>query len=527
MQRGPCLIGKCASPGRRAGAVNLKTGKVWYVGAGPGNPELITLRGQELLKQADVVIHDSAMDPAFFYECQATTRLIDSLINNFASPEELKSVVRQIILEARSGARVVRLKSGDPLFFSRALDEIAEIRAAGIPLEIVPGIAAPMAASAYAGVPLTNTRGFTGVAFVAACDLLGKPEDLESLARLASSSETLCVMLVAHQLRPVVERLLQLDGFASKMSLLIHRASLPQQRVAESPLAELVKLFESNPMPEPTLLLVGDLIGWREKLNWFESLPLFGKRLLLCRPRQQSHDAVRAIRRRGASAELLPLIEIEPVTNDSALTDCLSRVNGYDWVIFTSANGVEYFREASTASGRDARVFGRAKVAVIGPGTAKPLEKWGIRPDLIAEEHVAEGLAREILAAGPAKSALLVRAREARDTLPNSLKQAGLEVNVVAAYATRKLADQQREQLKSQLESGAVDAVLLTSSSMAEALIAALAADSVATLSKVCVASIGPITTATLARLGVAANLTATTYIVEGLLDAIESYYQA
>ena len=505
----------------------MKTGKVWYVGAGPGNPELFTLRGQELLKQADVVIHDTAIDPEFFYECPATTRLIDTRINNFASPEELNSVVGQIVLEARNGASVVRLKSGDPLFFSRALDEIAEIRAAGIPLEIIPGIAAPMAASAYAGVPLTNTRGFASVAFVAPTDLLGTSQDLEALARLAGSAEMLCVMLVVNQLRPVVQRLLQLEGFPDKDSLLVHRAASPQQRIIESPLNELVSLFESSPMTEPTLLLVGDLIGWRDKLNWFESLPLIGKRLLLCRPRHQSHDTVRAIRRRGASAELLPLIEIAPITNDSALTDCLSHVNDYDWVIFTSANGVEYFRQATAASGRDARIFGRAKVAVIGPGTAKPLEKWGIRPDLIAEEHVAEGLAREILAAGPAKSALLVRALEARDTLPNSLKRAGLEVNIVAAYATRKLADQQREQLKSQLQSGSIDAVLLTSSSMAEALNAALAPDSVATLSKVCVASIGPVTTATLARLGVAANLTATTYTVEGLLDAIESYYQA
>ncbi len=505
----------------------MKVGKVWYVGAGPGNPELITLRGHELLKQADVVVHDSAIDPEFFYECPATTRIIETPTINFASSEELSAVVRQIIVEARSGARVVRLKSGDPLFFSRALDEIAELRAAGIRLEIIPGIAAPLAASAYAGVPLTNTLGFAGVGFVAATDLLGETQDLEALARLASTTEMLCVLLVTDQLRPVVERLIQLEGFANKSALLVHKASSPQQRIMESPLNELVSQFESNEMPEPTLLLVGKLIGWREKLNWFESLPLFGKRLLLCRPRHQSHDTVRAIRRRGASAEFLPLIEIGPNINDSALSDCLCHLDDYDWVIFTSANGVEQFQRATTAAGKDARVLGHAKIAVIGPGTAKPFEKWGIKPDLVAGEHVAEGLAREILAAGPAKSALLVRAREARDTLPNSLKLAGLDVDIVAAYETRKLADQQREQLKSRLQSGTVDAVLLTSSSMAEALIAALATDTATLLSNICVASIGPITTATLARLGVAASVTATTYTVEGLLDAIESHYQA
>ena len=164
---------------------------------------------------------------------------------------------------------------------------------------------------------------------------------------------------------------------------------------------------------------------------------------------------------------------------------------------------------------------------MIGPGTAKPLERWGIRPDLIAEEHVAEGLARQLIALGPAKTALLIRAREARDTLPNTLKAAGLSVDIVAAYTTKKLSEELRGSLKSQLQSGTVDAVLLTSSSIAGALVEALSPDAAAALSKVCVASIGPITTGTLARLGIRADLTATTYTVEGLLDALESHYTA
>ncbi len=505
----------------------MKPGKVWYVGAGPGNPELITRRGHDLLKQADVVIHDADLAPEFFYECPATTRIVESPLRHFASPEQLHALVTQIISEARNGCRVVRLKSGDPLLYSRSLDEISEIHAAGIALEIVPGIAAPLAASAYAGVPLTGTSGLAGVALVAATDLLGKSHNLESLARLASSAEMLCVMHVADQLRPVVERLLQLEGFKDKPSLLAHKVSSPEQRVIAAPLNKLLSLPESAFMPEPTLLLVGKSVEWQKKLNWFESLPLFGRRLLLCRPRHQSHDTEQAIRRRGACAELLPLIEIEPINDNSALSDCLLHLNQYDWAIFTSANGVEQFQKAATESGRDARVFGRARIAVIGPGTAKPFQKWGITPDLVAEEHVAEGLARQILAAGPASTALLIRALEARDTLPNCLREAGFVVNVVAAYTTRKLAAQQREILKSKLETGTIDAVLLTSSSMAQALADALSPDIEAALSKVCVASIGPITTATLARLGVVPNLTATTYTVEGLLDALEIYFQS
>ncbi len=387
----------------------MAIGKVSYVGAGPGNPELITVRGRELLHQADLIIHDSGIDHEFFHDCPATTRIIDAGQQGFASEQAVASIARQIIEAAEGGAQVVRLKTGDPLFFSQALDEIDAVKAAGMRLEIVPGVASPLGAGA--------------------------------------------------------------------------------------------------------------------SVSWFESQPLFGKRLLLCRPTQQAHDSARAIQRRGAQSILLPLIEIEPIDDDAALKDALPKLNEVDWVIFTSANGVRRFKRTVERCGKDARVFGQAKVAVIGPGTAKPLEQWGIRPDLVADEHVAEGLVRQILASGPAQSAVLIRALEARDTLPNALKASGMQVNVIAAYKTKKLATEQRQQLQAQLQSRAVNAVLLTSSSMADALVSALGPSAAAIVSSVCVASIGPVTTATLEKQGIAPNLTATSYTVEGLLDALESYY--
>ena len=255
------------------------------------------------------------------------------------------------VRDAQAGAKIVRLKAGDPLFFSRSLSEIDAICAAGIPFEIVPGIATPLAASAYAGVPLTGTDGFAGVAFAAATDLVGEAQHLEALARLATSAETICVMLAAEQLRPIVERLLQAERFQNSQSALVHKASLPEQRVLHAPLKTLVSLFESNKVPEPSLLIVGNVTQWREKLSWFESLPLFGKRVLLCRPRAQSHESARAIRSRGASAHIMPLIEIEPISNNSDLGNCLLHLNDYDWVIFTSANGVEHFQRPSLRQG--------------------------------------------------------------------------------------------------------------------------------------------------------------------------------
>ena len=383
----------------------MQAGSVWYVGAGLGDPELISVRGQHLLRQADLIVHDSGAAPELLEQCKRDATIMDAQTQGIASAEEIQGISRQIIEASQNGLSVVRLIVGDPLFYSRALEEIRIIRAAHVGVMIVPGISSPPGASAFAGAPL------------------------------------------------------------------------------------------------------------------------FGKRLLLCRPENQSRESARIIRERGAAPILLPLIDIAPPADRSPLERCVTRLDDYDWVILTSANGADRLMQAINASGRDARAFGQAKIAVIGPGTARPLSKWGIMPDLVAEEHVAEALARQLLAVGSVKSALLVRAQEARDVLPNSLRDAGIEVDVVAAYRTLQLADKQRDSLTQLIASRSVDAVLLTSSSMADSLVTALGPDAPAILSNICVASIGPITSTTLSKLGIKVDVTASKYTVEGLLDALERHF--
>jgi uroporphyrinogen III methyltransferase/synthase len=207
------------------------------------------------------------------------------------------------------------------------------------------------------------------------------------------------------------------------------------------------------------------------------------------------------------------------------LNQCVGQLSKHDWVIFTSANGVEAFMDALVTANLDSRAFGRSKIAVIGPGTARPLARWGIVPDLVAQEHVAESLARELLQVGAGKSVLLVRAEVARDTLPNSLREAGLSVTVVASYRTRKLGPEQATHLRTIIEGQGIDAVLLTSSSMADSLASALGPNAPEVLARTCIASIGPITTATLGKLGIRADVTASEYTVAGLLDALEQHF--
>jgi len=502
-----------------------KVGKVSYVGAGPGNPELITRRGHELLGQADYVFHDTGLSETFFRACTRDCRIIDVKQRGIAAPDAVQALVKQMQDAVYHGNHVVRLKVGDPLFFSRSLPELQALRAADIPIEIVPGVASPLGAAAYTGVPLTDVDGLLNLVFLAATDPCGNPIDASELANVARGASTLCLLLVVEHLRAIVEALLQLDRFKRCPALLVHRVTLPEQQTIEAPLAELMAQFSERPLSEPALLIVGETVRHRQALNWYEAQPLFGKRLLLCRPREQAHDSASAILQRGAYPELLPLIEIGPVGDDKALIDSVSRLQQADWVIFTSANGVEQFRRVVTSTGRDARVFGRARIAVIGPGTAKPLAAWGLKPDLVAKEHVAEALAREILEAGPVRSVVLIRARDARDALPEALRAAGVAVEIVPAYQTRKLPEVQGERFLELLRTKSVDAVLLTSSSMAEALALALGPLGPAALANVCIASIGPITTATLVERGITPDVTASTFTVEGLLDALETHF--
>jgi uroporphyrinogen III methyltransferase / synthase len=505
----------------------MKVGRVWYVGAGPGDPDLISVRGQRLLQEAQLVIHDSGVATDLLAQCASDAELYEACVSDQATTEELPSIAHRIIEAIKEGLRVVRLKVGDPLFFSRALDEIAELSDAGIVVQVLPGIASPLGAAAFAGVPLTGESGAGNVSFLSTLPLQ-TPSIIRNLViEYARAAESVCVLCTQAQLLSVVPALLELPRWDKASSVLISKATTPEQVVVEASLDRLLDTFSARPLLEPFMLMVGNGAQWRRRLDWYERLPLRGRRLLLCRPKHQAQQSAQAIRERGARPVLIPLIEIEPPADPAPLRACVTQLSSYDWVILTSANGTEQLMQSITAGGRDARALGRARIAVIGPGTARPLSQWGIVPDLVAKEHVAEGLARELLASGQAHSALLVRAQEARDVLPVSLREAGLAVTVVPAYATRKLGAHQSSQIRGLLQAGGIDAALLTSSSMADALVTALGSNAAEELSRTCVASIGPITTSTLEKAGVRVDVTAEVYTVEGLLDSLEQLFAA
>jgi uroporphyrinogen III methyltransferase/synthase len=274
------------------------------------------------------------------------------------------------------------------------------------------------------------------------------------------------------------------------------------------------------------VIVVGEVVALREQLAWYENKPLFSKRLLVPRPSGQAERTARAIRARGGEPTVLPLIAIGPPPDVALLERAVTNLRDYDWVLFTSENGVERFFAVVRRLGRDARAFGQSRVGVIGPRTADALRRFGLEPDVIAEEHVGEGLAREVLKHGLPRRVLLARALVARDALPNALRSAGAVVDVVAAYETRPVPEA-GDELRRLVTSQSIDAILLTSSSTIEAVVERLGEHAAELLAGVTVASIGPVTTKTAENLGIRVDVAASTYTVDGLLDALERRYRA
>jgi uroporphyrinogen III methyltransferase/synthase len=302
-------------------------------------------------------------------------------------------------------------------------------------------------------------------------------------------------------------------------------AARPAQRVVTAELSHIAEASRRAGLRNPALIVVGDVVSLRETLRWYDRQPLFGRRLLVPRPRHQAGGTAEAIRRRGAEPILLPTIEIGPAPDPEALRAAARRVAEYDFCLFTSANGVDRFFAVLAQLSLDARAFGRCKVGAIGPKTAEALVPHGIRSDLTAEEFVGESLAQAILDIGGVRRILIPRAKVAREQLPELLRQGGVAVDVVPAYETRPAGDEHRARLVDLIAQSEVDVILFTSSSTVDSLVEMLGPNATSLLSRVTLASIGPITSATAARRGLEVAVTAETYTVEGLLDALEKHY--
>jgi len=495
-----------------------------FVGAGPGDPRLITVRGAELLRDADVVMHDPRVHPMLLDLSPPSCTRLALGGSTLAEPEARAA---RLVALAREGKRVVRLFEGDPLTLASGDEEIVMASRLGAAFEVVPGVLHAVALGAYAGIALS--RASDASPSVAIADTRPGPT-LHDWSKLADATDTLVLISdPAHVVE--IGRTLVFSGRSPEAPAAVVRdVSLPTQKTRTGALEDLGKLAKELG-PGPLLIVVGAVAAKREALAWFDTRPLFGKRVLVTRALDQAPETAALLYARGADPIVVPTLEIAPPSDIGLVERAVLSLGAYDWVAFTSANGFERTWAALLRAGRDARAFGTAKIAAIGPATAAALERHGLKSDVMAREFKGEGLATEMRAAmegtlGGKGRVLILRAESAREVLPDALRATGAIVDVVPVYATRAPAGLS-ETLRGLFERGFVDAAMFSSSSTVNHVCDALGEDATRLIAAVRVASIGPITSETAAKRGIRIDAEAATYTVPALVDALEASFEA
>jgi uroporphyrinogen III methyltransferase/synthase len=487
-------------------------GKVYLVGAGPGDPELITWKGRRLLAEADSVLFDHLANETLLDLAPPSAERIYVGKKKSTHAYSQDQICEMMIARARRGLSVVRLKGGDPYIFGRGGEEAEALFDAGVEFEVVPGVTAPLGLAAYTGVPLTH-RGHTSVVtFVTGHSVSEIDWDK------VGAAETLVIFMGLTTFGEIAREMVARGRPADCPAMAVRWATRPDQRTVVGTLGTLAELVERHGLKPPATIIVGEVVRLREKLDWFSRLPLAGQRIVVTRAREQAgHLAVR-LRSLGADAIELPAIEIAPAEDYADLDAAVVNLDSYDWLIFTSANGVRFFLDRLDRSQRDIRAI-RGRVAAIGPATKAALERLHLKVDRMGEEFVAEGLLEALDSESLTGARMLLpRAAVARDTLPEGLRKRGARVDVVTAYRTAappNLAARARDLLTGQHRP---DWITFTSSSTVQNLAGAAG---IGALAGIRVASIGPVTSASARKLGIAVDVEAAQFDEDGLVEAI------
>ena len=503
-----------------------KKGFVYLVGAGPGDPGLITVKGLECVRRADVVIYDYLASPALLKYARAEAELIyvgKKGGDHTLSQEEINALIVEKALQCGC---VTRLKGGDPFIFGRGGEEAEVLVQAGISFEIVPGVTSAIAAPAYAGIPLTHRKFTSTVAFVTGHEEPGKNESSIDWSSLAKGIGTLVFLMGVKNLPSIVKQLMENGRPGRTPVALVRWGTTSRQETVTGVLDDIVRKVQAAGLKAPAIIVVGEVVALREIMGWYEARPLLGKRIVVTRARAQASEFIRHLTDLGAECLEFPTIEVKAPLDWAPLDQALNTLDEYEWIIFTSVNGVDFFFRRLFELGRDVRALHHLKTAAIGPATADRLLAHGLRSDIVPESYRAESIISAFTDLDiQGLRILLPRAEEARSILPEELRKMGGLVNEVTAYRTLAV-NQNRADLIAKLEQGAIDMLTFTSSSTAKNFKALLPEDRFAELTRgVTVASIGPITTDTARQLGFDVHLTAEVYTIAGLCDAIVQHF--
>jgi uroporphyrinogen III methyltransferase/synthase len=490
------------------------------IGAGPGDPGLLTLQGAASLAAADVVVYDYLANPILLSHARPEAERIYVGKKAGAHTRTQEEINALLVEQAQSGRRVARLKGGDPFVFGRGGEEALALVEARVPFEVIPGVSSAMAAPAYAGIPVTHRGLASSFAVITGHEDPTKDQSAVDWQHLATGVDTLIFLMGVGRLAQIVEQLIAHGRPPETPAALVRWGTMPSQETVSGSLANIVDKVREAGLKPPAVTVVGQVAALREQLQWFENRPLFGQRVLVTRTRQQASVLSARLRELGAEAVELPTIRIAPADDWVPLDGALGQLSSFDWIVFTSVNGVQFFWERLTNAGMDARALHGVKIAAIGPATAGELATRGLRPDYVPQEYVAEAVAAG-LEEIQGQRVLLPRADIARPALAELLREAGADVLEVTAYRTLQ-PESQAGDLRDLLEG--ITAATFTSSSTVRNL-ATMAQDAgldlSAALRGAVVACIGPITAQTARELGLAVDVVATEYTIDGLVEAL------
>ena len=499
------------------------SGVVYLVGAGPGDPGLLTVRGRQCIGEADVVIHDYLVDPRLLRHARPQAEIVQSGKSGDASrrDRQQQAINLRMVAAARAGKVVVRLKGGDPFVFGRGGEEVQALVDAGVAFEIVPGVSSAIAVPAYAGIPVTERGLNSSFAVVTGHEAPGTlhPLDWGALARM----ETLVFLMGLRTISTIASRLQEAGKSADTPVACVRSGTRPDQATVVGTLADIADRVARARFEPPAVFVVGDAVKRREQLSWFERRPLLGRRIVVTRAAEQAAEFVDRLERLGAEGIAAPTIEFAEATSATALDAALAALESFDWIVFTSAHGVTVFFARLHAAGGDVRRLGRARVAAIGPATAAALAHHGLRADLQPETFRGEELAKILAPHVIGRRVLLPRAEGAREALPQALAQVGAEVVDVSTYRAAPVTDLP-DRLRHLVAADALDAITFTSPSTVRGFHALLEGGARAT-GRACIACIGPVTADAARALGWSVDVEARDYTTEGLARALIDYF--
>jgi len=498
-------------------AAHERMSKVYLVGAGPGDPDLITWKGRKILALADSILYDHLANDALLDLAPPRAERLYVGKKKSEHPFSQEQICALLIDRARRGLTVVRLKGGDPFIFGRGGEEAEALADAGIPFEVIPGVTSPLGIAAYSGVPLTHRDHTSVVTFVTG-------HNVESIDwSKIGHAETLVIFMGLTSIRDIATEIVAHGRSANTPAMAVRWGTRPDQQTIAATLATIADRIDETHLKPPATVIVGEVVRLREKLNWYEHLPLFGQKILITRARDQAADLSERLRALGADAIEAPVISLEPPADSAPLDRAIAQLSSYDWLIFTSANGVRFFFDALDRSPTDLRQL-RARICAIGPATRRAVEACHLKVDLMPADYVAEGIVSAFgkIPLGGVRI-LLPRAAAARDLVPKALAKRGAEVDVIASYQN-VIPAEARERLSNALRSESrPNWIAFTSTSTVDNFIAIAGTPA---LNDIRIASIGPVTTHALEAHGLHADAEARSFTIDGLIETILSSHR-